>query len=483
MILEEIADISSLESISLEMKIRLDKNDSMGWLKTVAGFANAEGGDLYIGVEDKTNKLVGFERRDADNERNFFNNEVNEHIVPRPETKITFIPYENNGRTLYIMKIRVDESPVKPITVKFKGVMGIYMRRDGYTNGATLEEIVSMSTKTGKVQFDQLDTDEVYSRNDFSRLIEFHKRYAEGKDLPDRELESMSFFNEEGKLKKGALLFRDDYSDAKTTVKCSLFSGTTRGSDRLVTLQEFRGNLSDSIGFMMEFVKARMNHSIIKLPQGRKNIDAYPERALFEGIVNAVAHRDYYIDGSQIQIDMFRDRLEITSPGSYYKGIRIQKTFNLDRFISKRRNELITNVLVSCSVMEAAGTGFEKIIQSYEGQDSAHRPFIYSTSDHFRLVLPDLTYEEGIADSDDMSTVELIPIERISSHDEKILKYCAFKACKSSEIAAFLGINDSYYFRKNILEKLCEKEYLHIASTKNPKLYRTSEDIIIRENS
>lgn len=37
-------------------------------------------------------------------------------------------------------------------------------------------------------------------------------------------------------------------------------------------------------------------------------------------VINAVAHRDYFLDGTQIQIDMFKDRLEILSPGGFYRG-------------------------------------------------------------------------------------------------------------------------------------------------------------------
>lgn len=52
-------------------KARLDRDNVLGWLKTVAGFANANGGSLYIGAEDKSHKLLGFELNDADKERNF----------------------------------------------------------------------------------------------------------------------------------------------------------------------------------------------------------------------------------------------------------------------------------------------------------------------------------------------------------------------------------------------------------------------------
>lgn len=127
MLLDEIEKINLIESLNIETKARLDREDSIGWLKTVAGFANAEGGILYIGVEDKTNKLIGFDRSGVDNERNYLNNEVNQHIVPVPDMKISFIPYENNGRELFVIKVEVIESQLKPVSLKYKGVLGIYI--------------------------------------------------------------------------------------------------------------------------------------------------------------------------------------------------------------------------------------------------------------------------------------------------------------------------------------------------------------------
>ena len=91
MYLEEIVENLELESDKYEAKAVLNREDVVGWLKSIAGFANASGGEFYIGVEDKTNKLIGFDRRDADNERNYFNNQVNEHLIPRPAMKISFV--------------------------------------------------------------------------------------------------------------------------------------------------------------------------------------------------------------------------------------------------------------------------------------------------------------------------------------------------------------------------------------------------------
>ena len=101
---------------------------------------------------------------------------------------------------------------------------------------------------------------------------------------------------------------------------CSVFSGTTRGSERIIAVNRFTGYIIQAIIYACDFVKQRMNHGILKLSNRRIEQPAYPARAILEGVVNAIAHRDYFLDGTQIQIDMFRDRLEISSPGSFYQG-------------------------------------------------------------------------------------------------------------------------------------------------------------------
>lgn len=71
MYLEQLVDEIQMENIETECKSRLNRDNVLGWLKTIAGFSNACGGSFYVGVEEKTNKLIGFDRMEADNERNY----------------------------------------------------------------------------------------------------------------------------------------------------------------------------------------------------------------------------------------------------------------------------------------------------------------------------------------------------------------------------------------------------------------------------
>lgn len=476
MLLEEITSADSLEGAEQECKARLDRDNTVGWLKSIAGFANASGGTFYVGVEDKTNKLIGFDRKEADNERNYFNNQVNEHVFPRPETEVHFLKYRVRNNERYILKINVQKSLIKPVILKINQVPAIYIRREGFTGPATYEEIRRMTLESTPVQYDLLDSEIIWKPNYFRKLEQFSEDH-DGKTLTEKMLRSMRFMNGKKLLKNGAVLFMDDYNGTKTAVQCSVFTGTTRGSERIVTINRFQGCLTDTINYMMEFVRSRMNHSLIKLADSRINIDAYPERALFEGLINAVAHRDYYLDGTQVQVDIFKDRLEISSPGSIYDGMPLGKTYDLSNIISRRRNELICHVLVACNVMEAAGTGFDKIMEDYRGADEHHRPSIYSASDHFTLILPDLTYIEGVAEND-VPVVNFIPVPNGSQYDAKILAYCYQTAHKAQEIAEYLKLTNSTYFRKNILGNLVENQYLNGSKNGRSTYYKSNHNVV-----
>lgn len=476
MYLEELLNKNILEDDKIECKQSLNRIDVLDWLKTIAGFSNADGGTMYIGVADKTNKLIGFSKEEIDSEKNYLNNQLNEHLFPRPLVKISFLPYEIKGNTRYLLEVDVPSSTFKPVILKYKGVPSIYMRRDGFTNGATYEEIIEMSNQNKNVQFDTSFTDIKFNFDDFKLLREFYAKHNNGKELKEKALLSKGFYNEDGYLSNGALLFKDDYAGNKSLAQCSVFSGFTRGSERIVTINKYSGNLINVLEKMLEFVEQRMNHSLIKKDTGRINLDAYPKRALFEGFINAIVHRDYFLDGSQIQVDMFKDRLEISSPGKFYRGDNIEKTYDLSNIISKRRNDLISSILVMCNVMEVAGTGFEKIMEEYKDYGDEYRPFICSSSDHFTLTLPDLTYKEGLSNDAMLPVVEFLPLVNASKHDDKILSYCYFKGHNAKEIADFLGISDSTYFRNTILKRLVNANYLVSMKVGNSLMYKTNVD-------
>ena len=174
--------------------------------------------------------------------------------------------------------IRVDirTSTYRPVILKYNGVPSIYIRRLGFTNGATYEEIIEMSRQSKPLQYDLLPTDEVFHRENFQDLFSFCiARESDVSLLNEKALISMGFISTDGKLSNGAVLFQDGYQGGKTEIQCSVFSGFNKGSERIVSLNRYNGNLTGGICYMLDYVKQRMNHSIIKLPDSRVEIDAF----------------------------------------------------------------------------------------------------------------------------------------------------------------------------------------------------------------
>ena len=92
-------------------------------------------------------------------------------------------------------------------------------------------------------------------------------------------------------------------------------------------------------------------------------------------------------------------------------------------------------------------------------------------------MLPDLTFADGIKD-DTLPQIEFVPVSKGSEHDEKILAFCYGTSRKSSEIASFLGLSDSSYFRKNILENLVNQKYIEKEKVSGVQFFKTNENMV-----
>lgn len=121
----------------------------------------------------------------------------------------------------------------------------------------------------------------------------------------------------------------------------------------------------------------------------RIEIEDYPLRAIREAIVNDIIHRDYQMTGSEIHIDIFDDRLEITSPGGMLDGSFVQ-SLDITKISSMRRNRVISDIFNRLHFMERRGSGLIRIIESYR---SFHKsPIFYSDISSFKVTFPNRSY-------------------------------------------------------------------------------------------
>ena len=131
----------------------------------------------------------------------------------------------------------------------------------------------------------------------------------------------------------------------------------------------------------------------------REEKSDYPFKAVREVLVNAMIHRDYQIIGTEIHVDMFDDRLEITSPGGMLSGGRIQE-MDLRRIPSMRRNEIISDIFGRLHYMDRRGSGIGRILNSYT--EFAKKPQFYSNEYYFLVVLPNRSVAEPAQTSIDL---------------------------------------------------------------------------------
>ena len=125
----------------------------------------------------------------------------------------------------------------------------------------------------------------------------------------------------------------------------------------------------------------------------------YPDRAVLEGVVNALIHRNYMEIGSEVHIDMFDDRIEIYSPGGMVSGLSLEGK-DLLKIPSKRRNPILADIFSRLKYMERRGSGFKKILADYEGQvefDESKIPVFEADNDDFILTLYNLNYGSNYA--------------------------------------------------------------------------------------
>lgn len=138
-------------------------------------------------------------------------------------------------------------------------------------------------------------------------------------------------------------------------ITCLLAKGTDKV--HILDRKDFDGGIVSDIEEALRFIErnTRLAYRIEKLR--RENVPEYPVKALREAITNAVMHRDWFIEGANVFVEIYTDRIEIVSPGGLPKGMTVADLGTR----SVRRNALIADLLHRIGFIEKAGTGIKRI--------------------------------------------------------------------------------------------------------------------------
>ena len=146
-----------------------------------------------------------------------------------------------------------------------------------------------------------------------------------------------------------------------------------KGKDKVHILdrKDFDGGLVADIENALRFIERNTRTAYRIEGLKRQNIPEYPMKALREAITNAVMHRDWFFDGANVFVEIYTDRIEVSSPGSLPKGVTLADLGSK----SVRRNALVSDLLHHINFVEKAGTGIRRIRDEARAQDCPEPQF------------------------------------------------------------------------------------------------------------
>lgn len=266
----------------------------------------------------------------------------------------------------------------------------------------------------------------------FSKLRERYKKWT-GNSFDEKDLISFGLANEQGYLTNAGALIADESPVMCSRLFCTRWNGLNKSGGIIDALDdtEYSGSVISLIDNGEAFIKRNAKKMWRKTANSREEMPEYVERSYHEALVNAIAHRDYLIYGSEVHIDIFDDRMEIYSPGGMPDGSLIQERDPL-MVPSTRRNPVLADIFNRLGYMERKGSGFGKIIGGYEFQvnyDESKRPSFRSDRYQFTVIMPNLNYDVPQDVPQDRMDAQIIKLIR---NDNKI---------STEKIAAIIGVS------------------------------------------
>ena len=336
-------DLSELIALGEGFTTEFKRAETSSLGREICAFANATGGVILIGVED-SGEIVGV----ADH--NGLKSRV-QATARSADPPIAIDVTSVDG----VLCVRVPEQHGKPYS--FGG--RFYMREGANSQQMSREEIREFFFKEGLIRFDEMQCGDFHIENDLTdeKWVKFSQRARIPEGLePVSALENLHLLKAGEMTNAGAWLLADDITryTLQARVICAVFRGATK--THILDRREFVADLFSIFEDCMAYLQSRLNTALIPHALGRDERLELPEGALREALVNAIVHRDYR-STANVQVNVFRDRLEIVTPGGLPAGMREEDLGTK----SVPRNPLLFGMFYRMGLVEQVGSGIRRI--------------------------------------------------------------------------------------------------------------------------
>jgi ATP-dependent DNA helicase RecG len=311
--------------------------------REMCAFANAAGGRILIGVDDQGRK-VGVK-------------DLNRTISEIQTTARNIDPpFVLNIETVEdVLLVAVPSGPNKPYSAN--GLF--YIREAANTQQMKRNQIRDFFSREGLIRFDEQPCKKFNMRRDFDSKK--YQAFVKASDIPaslkrDDVLNNLRVLTEEGMANAGALLFGKHVPRffLQASLSCALFQGTSK--TKILDHVVLEGSVQENYDAATSYLKSRLNTEYVIKGGPREEILELPEEALREALLNAIGHRDYR-STSNIQVNIYRDRVEIWNPGGLVSGLRLKDLGH----VSRPRNLLLFSLMARMNLIERIGSGVKRI--------------------------------------------------------------------------------------------------------------------------
>ena len=302
-----------------------------------------------------------------------------------------------------MLEVNVKNGTQTPYYYYLDGTRTAFIRIGNESVVAEQQQLMALVLKGTHSTYDAMPTGVLRSKHSFAMLANTFEERTH-KPFEEKMLESMGLVNTEGMLTQAGLLFADNCPVYQSKLVCTRWTGLYK--DNAINDQEYKGNLIMLLRFGMEFVKSVTNRAWIKLPDRRKNLPDYEERAVLEALVNHLIHRDYTFIGAEVHMDVYDDRMVFNSPGGMYDGTLIQNR-DIYNVPSVRRNPVLADVFTQLDYMEKRGSGLKKICEftaQLNGYTEQDKPEFLSEANFFYTTLRNVNYGVDVTEVNETDT-------------------------------------------------------------------------------
>lgn len=341
--------------------------------REIIAFANTQGGELYIGIEDD-GTVIGLNNAHKTLEAvsSMLHDSIKPDILVHTHLSIETLEEKE------VVKIVVSLGTRRPYHLKSKGMKssGVFIRYGTSVTNASEENIRQMIMESDGTNFE--------TARSLQQELTFHEATAifekQGLKLGTEQQRTLGFLTVDGYYTNLGLLFSDQ---CEHSIKCARYLGNDKldFQDR----KEFKGSILTQVEEVFEYLTLYNAKSAHFEGLQRVEQESFPSYALREALINAVTHRDYSFSGS-ILIHLFQDRLEIVSLGGLVKGLTLE---DIELGVSQSRNPKLANVLYRLKWIESYGTGLQRMKESYK--QNHEQPFWTVGPNAFVVTLPKQT--------------------------------------------------------------------------------------------